>query len=191
MTEQQPYDVVRDYGTFETRRYPPHLLADVIVEGPFDSAGNRAFRYLFAYITGANATDSKIGMTAPVLQSPAVPSAASSTPQEIEDVSDPDGTQMYRVSFVLPAAMSEATAPAPDDSRVQLRTAPESVVAAVRFSGRWTQTRYRAHALKLRADMQAAGLTPSGHDTSARFDPPFMPPPLRHNEVLIEVDTDA
>ncbi|KAA9111144.1 SOUL family heme-binding protein [Microbacterium rhizomatis] len=189
MTEQQPYDVVRDYGTFETRRYPEHVLAEVTVEGPFESAGNRAFGLLFGYITGANATRTKIAMTAPVLQSSSdlMIDGVRRSP-DIEDVSAPSGPERYRVAFVLPATLTAASAPVPADSTVQLRTVPESVVAAARFSGSWSAARYGAHREKLRADVRAAGLTAIGPDISARFDPPFMPAFLRHNEVLLEVD---
>ena len=43
MTEQQRYDVVGDFPGFELRRYAPHLVAEVEVEGSFTEAGNRAF----------------------------------------------------------------------------------------------------------------------------------------------------
>lgn len=29
MTEQQPYQVVREYDQFEVRRYPEHLFAEI------------------------------------------------------------------------------------------------------------------------------------------------------------------
>lgn len=184
MTEQQPYEVVRDHGTFEVRRYPAHLVAEVTVEGPFDAAGSRAFRQLFAYITGANASRSTIEMTAPVLQSPADADGATLL-RTTETGRGADGARAHRVSFVLPAALSSA--PAPADPAVTLRAVPESLVAAARYSGRWSEARYLTHLEKLRADVEAAGLTPTGAERSARFDPPFMPAFLRHNEVLLDV----
>ena len=68
MTEQQPYEVVQSYPTFELRRYPAHLVAEVSVQGPFEDAGNRAFRPLFGYITGQNESARSVAMTAPVVQ---------------------------------------------------------------------------------------------------------------------------
>ncbi|SIT68080.1 heme-binding protein [Microbacterium sp. RU33B] len=191
MTEQQPYEVLRDYGSFETRQYPEHLVAQVRVEGPFESAGSRAFRHLFAYIAGANSTRSKIDMTAPVLQTYTdPPEAGAPAPRAIDAVTTTRGAE-YTVSFVLPASLTADAAPAPADERVQVRTVPSSVVAAARYSGGWSESRYRERLEKLRDDVRAAGLVPTGVETSARFDPPFMPAFLRRNEVLLGLESDA
>ena len=40
MTEQQPYDVIKEYDEFEVRRYPDHLVAEIEVGGPFELAGS-------------------------------------------------------------------------------------------------------------------------------------------------------
>ena len=170
MTEQQPYDVVRSFDSFEVRRYPEHVLAEVVVAGRFEDAGNRAFRYLFNYISGENASRTKVAMTAPVVQQPG------------------DGTDgSHRVAFVLPAGLSEDTAPRPANPQVHLRTVPESVVAAIRYRGRWTEDGYRQHLEELRAAVAAAGLAATGQPRFARFDPPFKPAFLRRNEVLLDL----
>ena len=54
MTAQQPYDVIQRNGSYELRRYPEHLVAEVTVTAGFEDAGNKAFRYLFGYISGEN-----------------------------------------------------------------------------------------------------------------------------------------
>ena len=56
VTEQQPYNVLEQHHGFELRRYPQHVVAEVELDGSFQDAGNRAFRSLFRYITGANHT---------------------------------------------------------------------------------------------------------------------------------------
>ncbi|MGB3763733.1 MAG: hypothetical protein WA966_10960 [Ornithinimicrobium sp.] len=38
MTEQQPYDVARQFDASELRRYPEHLVANIHGQGTFDSA---------------------------------------------------------------------------------------------------------------------------------------------------------
>ena len=68
MTEQQPYEVLEQLDGFELRQYPPHLVAQVEIQGSFEDAGNRAFRTLFGYITGKNGARGSVAMTAPVLQ---------------------------------------------------------------------------------------------------------------------------
>ena len=67
-TEQASYSVVAqlDENT-EVRRYPPQLVAETSVTAPDESsARNKAFRALFDYISGANRSQKKVAMTAPV-----------------------------------------------------------------------------------------------------------------------------
>ena len=191
MTEQQPYQVVKHYEDFEVRRYPAHLVAEVTTDGPFEDAGNRAFRYLFAYITGANQSRRKVSMTAPVLQTDAaekIPMTAPVLQQSVNDIAGAAPGEQFRVAFVLPTAMTAETAPQPTNPSVHLRTVPASLAGALRFSGRWRETRYEQHVEELRAALAAAGLTALGSPRFARFDPPFKPWFLRRNEVLLDVE---
>lgn len=191
MAEQQPYELIRDFGSFEVRRYPEHLLAEIVVDGPFDSAGNRAFRHLFAYLTGANGSQSRIAMTAPVIQIPEDGSSIGwvGVPQRdhADEAGGPDDVERYRVAFVLPEHFTGRSAPQPTDPAVHLRTVPGVVVAAARFGGLWNETRFRRHLQQLHADVRAAGMSPASVGRSARFDAPYVPWFLRHNEVLVDV----
>ena len=182
MTEQQPYELVRQALDYELRRYPSHVLAEVLVrDGDFEDAGNRAFRSLFGYISGENTARQSIEMTAPVVQS--ARSRIAMTAPVVQQKSD-DG---FVVAFVLPADMTEATAPVPARSEVTLRTVPERMVAAKRFSGRWTRASWDSHREVLLASLSANGLTPIGIPRFARFDPPYTPWFLRRNEVLVDI----
>ncbi|TFD64617.1 heme-binding protein [Cryobacterium sp. Hb1] len=191
MTEQQPYQVVKSYDDFELRRYPAHLVAEVVTDGPFEDAGNRAFRYLFAYITGANRSLQKVAMTAPVVQTDAEEKIAMTAPvlqESVEDASGAAAGEQFRVAFVLPKDLTAQTAPEPTDPAVHLRTVPASLAGALRFSGRWSQTRYEQHLDQLRGALAAAGFSVLGSPRFARFDPPFKPWFLRRNEVLLDVE---
>ena len=182
MTEQQPYELVRQALDYELRRYPSHILAETLVrDADFEDAGNRAFRSLFGYISGENTARQSIDMTAPVVQSAS--SRIAMTAPVVQQKSD-DG---FVVAFVLPAAMTEATAPVPARSEVTLRTVPERMVAAERFSGRWTRASWDSHREALLASLSANGLTPIGTPRFARFDPPYTPWFLRRNEVLVDI----
>jgi hypothetical protein len=185
MTEQQPYEVVSSYDHFEVRRYPEHVLAEVVVDGEFEDAGNRAFRSLFAYISGENVSRTKVSMTAPVVQDGPSTKIEMTAPVVQQPGSAAENT--HRVGFVLPAGLTEDTAPRPTNSEVHLRTVAESTVAAIRYRGRWTEESYSKHLEELRAAMAAEGLTETGGPRFARFDPPLKPPFLRHNEVLLDV----
>jgi hypothetical protein len=83
--------------------------------------------------------------------------------------------------------MTEDTAPIPADPRVRIRTVPASVAAVVRFSGRGTQSDFAKRNRHLQDALAAAGMRPSGSPRFARFDPPFKPWFLRHNEVVQDV----
>ena len=191
MTEQQPYEVVRRFDRFELRRYPAHVVAEVTLKARFEDAGNRAFRYLFAYISGDNRSRTKVAMTAPVIQAD-----ARSGPEKIEMTSpvvqQSDSAGGYRVAFVLPATFTRDSAPEPTSPAVRVREVPASTAGAIRFSGRWSESRFQQHLDELRHDLLAAGLTPVGVPRFARFDPPFLPPFLRRNEVMLDVaESDA
>jgi hypothetical protein len=183
MTQQQPYDVVETHDGFELRRYPAHVVAEVTVRGTFDGAGNRAFRPLFRYISGENRSSRSVAMTAPVVQE-AVPQKVAMTAPVVQSE---EGDGRYAVAFVLPADLTEQTAPVSTDPDVRIRTVPERLAAARRYSGRWTESSYRHHASRLVDGLAEAGLEPVGAPRYARFDGPFTPWFLRRNEVVQDV----
>lgn len=174
MTEEQPYEVVRRYPGFELRRYPEHVVAETRVRGTFEGVGNRSFMRLVGYIGGRNTRSEKVAMTAPVLQE--------------AERGRPD---RYVVSFVMPAGFDADHAPGPTNPDVRLRVVPEHTAAALRFSGSWGRRRYEDHAARLVAAVEAAGLEVVGPLRFARFDPPWTPWFLRHNEVVAPVRAPA
>jgi len=184
VTEQQPYEVVWSYPTFELRRYPAHLVAEVSVHGSFEDAGNRAFRSLFGYITGQNASARSVAMTAPVVQENVTSEKIAMTAPVVQ-VESSSGD--YVVAFVLPKSLTVDTAPVPTDPKVRVREVPERLAAAMRYSGRWTEGAYRHRLAQLESEVVAAGFRPDGAAKFARFDPPFKPWFLRRNEVVQDV----
>lgn len=185
MTENQPYKLVSQTGDVEIRRYPEHLVAEARVPGPFENAGNHAFRYLFGYISGQNTSAESIAMTSPVVQQASRPSStkiAMTSPV----IQEAEGDE-FVVAFVLPEGFTAETAPAPTNPRVVLRTVPARLTAAIRFSGRWSNASYEKHLQELREVVAAAGKQTSGEPRFARFDPPYTPWFLRHNEVSIDL----
>ncbi|NPC41579.1 heme-binding protein [Nocardioides sp. zg-1230] len=174
MTEQQPYEVVREYADFELRRYPDHVVAETRVTGSFEGAGNTSFRRLVGYIGGRNTQSRKVAMTAPVVQ-------------ETED----ESAGRFVVGFVMPAGFDLASAPDPTDPDVRMRAVPAQTAAALTFSGRWTRERYDEHARGLLTALDAAGLDVVGPARFARFDPPWTPWFLRRNEVVVPVASPA
>jgi hypothetical protein len=190
--EEPAYDVVRQAPGFELRRYKPQLLAETDVRGRFDQAGGKAFRILADYIFGNNQAAEKIAMTAPVSQRPAEEGESEGgtriemTAPVIQRAADAQ-SGAFVVSFVMPARFTLYTVPRPNDARVRLREEPGRLMAALRYSGGWGESRYRDHEARLLKAVRAAGLTPIGEPIYARYNSPFSLPFLRRNEVLIEV----
>lgn len=192
MTEQQPYELIQRFSGFELRRYPPHVVAEVEVQSSFDRAGNMAFRTLFGYISGKNAAQAPLAMTAPVLQEAGTPQKIAMTAPVLQTaesgVAGPSGENgVFVVAFVLPADMTEDTAPVPSSPDVKIRTAPGSTAAVLRFSGRGTEEAFARRTRVLQEAVHEAGLHAVGAPRYARFDPPYKPWFLRHNEVIQDV----
>ena len=67
-TEEPDYKVVQKFDAIEVREYGAYTVAEVVVPGPANEAGNKAFPILAGYIFGKNKGDRKLAMTAPVTQ---------------------------------------------------------------------------------------------------------------------------
>jgi hypothetical protein len=181
MTEEQKYTVERKFPKFEVRRYEACVFADVTVTGDFESAGNKGFGPLIGYISGNNKTNSKIAMTAPVVQEPV--SKIAMTSPVLQQSSDQENI----ISFVMPAGITLDALPIPSSSKVSLREVPEQLMAVSRFSGRWTVATYLKHVAELDSNIAVSGFKPNGSPRFARFDPPWTPWFMRRNEIQIPI----
>jgi hypothetical protein len=193
-TEEANYMVEQQDGDFEVRRYDAQLVAAVQVSGSLEEAGNRAFRPLFRYISGANRSKTKIAMTAPVGQEQAPgETIAMTAPVGLEPAPQADGdgdstassNGGWVVTFMMPSTYTLETLPEPLDTTVRLRVVPAHRAAAVRYSGTWSRRGYEKHLARLRAWMADNGLEAAGAPVWARYNAPFTPWFLRRNEVLI------
>ena len=181
-TEEVPFTVLKTSGKYELREYAPHILAEIIVDGELESAGNKAFRPLFRYISGDNRSRSKVAMTAPVSQENAgekIPMTAPVGQQRSRD--------KWAVSFMMPASYTLDTLPVPDNPAIVLRQVPSRRVAAVRYSGTWSEKNYQENKLELESWMRDQQLQPAGDAVWARYNPPFTLWFMRRNEILIPV----
>ncbi len=168
MAEKQQFTLVRDYGDFELRNYPAHVLMQVEVEGDFMRAGNVAFSPLISYISGNNLSRQKIAMTAPVIQ-------------------EPTSSDTHLVSFVLPNGTDPKDVPVPANARVTMKAMPEHLTGVRKFGGGWNEDRFMSEGELLRNAVVQAGFEPVGNLYWARFDPPWKPGFLKRNEALINL----
>ena len=183
--EEPAYEVVNSNEEYEVRRYPSYVVAEVTVDADITSAGPAAFSTLARYIGGNNSGAQEIPMTAPVTQKAAdgrkIPMTA-----PVTQVSAADGGQT--VQFIMPAGFTLATTPRPIDPKVRLREIPARVIAARRYSGRWTLSNLEKNDQALRAALIRDGLALAGPMEWARFDSPFRLWFMRRNEVWYPVN---
>ena len=181
--EKAQYEVIESDENFELRRYAPRIVAETFVAGEFKEVGNVGFRRLFDYISGNNIKDQKISMTAPVSQEAQSEKIAMTAPVTQERSQD-----QWRITFLMPAEYTMETLPKPLDALVRLTEEPGHLMAAIRYSGTWSQKGFEKNKRLLQAAIEKRGLKPVGQPVWARYDPPFMPWFLRRNEVLIRVE---
>lgn len=179
--ERPAYATVAEDGDVEIRDYPPLVVAEVTRRGDRWSAVQRGFGPLARYIFAQSRGGEKIAMTAPVTQSRTdrIAMTAPVTQSQHEDGA-------WAVRFIMPSAYTLETLPEPS-ADVRLEELPARRVAAIRFSGYATDARVAEHEAELRAWMADHALEPGAPPTYAYYDDPWMPGPLRRNEVMIEV----
>ena len=181
--EEAKYEVIERDNTFETRDYETYILAETVVQGNLEDAGSEAFKRLFRYISGDNRSGDKVAMTAPVGQQPGGEKIKMTAPVGQQRLGE-----SWAVSFMMPGSYTLETLPEPEDPKVSLRQVPARRMAAVRYSGFWSEKGYLRYKAELESWIDRMGLTIVGDPIWARYNPPFMPWFLRRNEILIPVD---
>lgn len=184
--EEPNHDVLRKLeNNVELRQYAPYVVAEVLVEGSADTAGNDAFPILAGYIFGKNKGERSFSMTAPVTQTVA--------PVKLEMTAPVTQTAVaggWIVQFVLPKGVTLASAPEPNDSRVKLREEAGRRIAAIRYSGLWSADNYLEHLDKLTTTLTSEGIAWSGEPIFSRYNPPFTPWFLRRNEIWLSLPAE-
>ena len=181
--EKAKYTVIEKEDDFEIRQYESQIVAETYVEGDLEDVGSEGFRRLYGYISGDNQKKQSISMTAPVGLEAGSEKIAMTAPVGQERKDD-----RWRVTFLMPAEYTMEMLPEPTDTRVKLVLDPGRLMAAVRYSGTWSEDGYKQNRAVLEAYIQKRGLIKAGEPIWARYDPPFMPWFLRRNEVLIPIE---
>jgi hypothetical protein len=180
--EEMKYSVITKEGNYEVRQYEPHIIAETIVDGAFDEAGNEGFRRIFKYLSGANQRKEAISMTTPVSQEASSEKIAMTAPVSQEQAGD-----RWSIAFLMPSEYTMETLPQPVDPKVLIKQVPSRRMAAITYSGTWSRKRYEEQKALLEAFMQKQKLIAIGEPVLARYNSPFTLWFLRRNEVLIPV----
>jgi hypothetical protein len=185
--EEPKYDVIEKTDMFELRAYSPVTVAEVLVDGSMDEAGNRGFRLIAGYIFGDNKSHAgrseEISMTVPVAMAPRSEKISMTTP-----VSMQENTGKWRMYFVMPSKYKLETLPVPNNSEVKLREVPAKKYAVVRFSGFAGEVKTAKKTEELLVWLKSKQIKPSGEPILARYNAPWSLPFLRRNEVLVEYE---
>jgi len=166
--ETASYSVKRKDNDFEVREYPTLLVVETPTVRASDGTDG-SFMRLFRYITGSNQQGQKIAMTTPVFMS--------------EQEANPT------MAFVLPKDYQVSNAPLPKDANVKISEIKSGLFAVLRFEGgRSLKNEYAATA-RLNQWLEAQHLKSTGKPIFAYFDPPWTPPFLRRNEVMVRLES--
>lgn len=161
---QPRYELELRESGFEVRRYPSLCTVETEIDATWDAALDEGFRRLARFIYGENMEQRKVRMTAPVL-----------------GTGDRFG---YRLSFVLE---NNVDLPHPTDDRIHVGWVPSRRVGVVRFRGRYNAYNLARHKKDLAHALAEHRLKPRGDAMFAAYDPPTTLPPLRRNELWVEI----
>ena len=185
--EEPDYEILLTTKYYEIRRYEPYIVAEVDVEGDMGKAGNKAFRILAGYIFGNNQPGEKMAMTAPVESQPkGVGEKMAMTAPVLSDTPQTDRS-VYTYAFVMEDKYTLETLPAPVDSRIRIRQKPPRTVAVHRYSGGWSEGKYRKQEATFLEALATDRVKTNGEPMLARYNGPFTPWFMRRNEIQIEV----
>jgi hypothetical protein len=158
--ERPQYEVVERLAKhIEVRQYGEQTWISTV-----GTTDNASFSVLASYIFGNNKEGQNVAMTAPVIT---------------------DGT----MSFILPSALSEESAPTPNGQPIQFTTVAPRQVATLKFSWLTNPERVEKKTAELLAALSERGIRPQGDPFLMRYNDPWTPPFMRRNEIGIVVES--
>lgn len=183
--EMPVYTVIEKKLEYEVRRYNSFIVAEVRREGSPAEAMSKGFNELFRYISGENVSASKISMTAPVFRSEE--KGGRKIPMTAPVLKEKQGESSI-ISFVMPPGSTLETLPKPKNPAVTLRAVAPHMVAVITFSGYSTEEIIAEKTAILLNALQRDGLAVRSVPRIALYNPPWTPPFMRRNEVMVDVD---
>jgi hypothetical protein len=184
------YKVIRKMDGYEIRDYEACVVAQTTVTGTYRESQTNGFRAVADYIfgnnipakpvnsmddvveTGSHKGPERIPMTAPVI------SERNYVGEQKND---------YKISFVMPSKYNMDTLPAPKNQRIQIRQINGAITAVLKFSGYASERRVFAKRQKLRELLSRDNIRANPGYRLAQYDPPWTPPFMRRNEIMIEL----
>lgn len=182
--EQPKYKVIKKDGNIELREYAGYIKASVITSAENHArAGNQGFSPLAGYIFGDNKINQKMAMTAPVLTEQ---TTSKKIPMTVPVLTTGMTSNKYQISFVMPSSYKLNELPTPNNSDVTLEEIKRHQAVAISFSGLTREHKINEKTKELKDWSKANDLKLSGKPVLARYDAPWKPGFLRHNEIIIK-----
>lgn len=189
MTTDFPrFKVISKDGNFEIREYREHILGEVEVEADYDAAIYQGFNILADYIFGNNVSRTQIEMNAPVTEQKTAETTNLAFPVATRESVD---GKKFRIAFTLPSKYSLDTLPEPNNKQIKLRKVDSRRVAALRFSGYLNRKLAEKEAEKLDQLIKMNNLKAKSGYIFAEYNPPWIPGPFRHDEVMVDILEEA
>ncbi|MEP4149313.1 MAG: heme-binding protein [Halioglobus sp.] len=164
--EEPSFTLVDTVEKVELRDYQPSIQA--VTQLDHSGQTSAGFQRLAGFIFGGNETGEKIAMTAPV-----------------EETLEQDQPVM---AFTMPGEYELNDLPEPADDSVQIKSVPGRTMAAIQFSGWATASKVDRNTRELIATLEEHGIEAVGKPSLNQYNPPWTPPFLRRNEIMIEVE---
>lgn len=183
--ESPKYTVISREKKIEIREYQGYVVAEVQVDGDYNSALNNGFRILADYIFGNNTKKAHIAMTAPVTQ--AYAGQSEKIEMTVPVLASSSGSSKYRISFMMPAKYSIDTLPQPNNKEIALTGVRGYKAAVIRFSGILDNKLALKKQGELGTWLRKNNLVPGSPYIYAQYNPPWIPGPFRRNEIIAEV----
>jgi hypothetical protein len=166
--EEQPYQVIKVYDSFEVRFYPSATIASINSNAKtYKDLGSSGFRKLANYIFGGNKENKSIAMTAPVYM----------------DINDTQST----MSFVMPSNYNRKNLPNPNDSTIMIKETESVYVAVIKFSGFASDSKIKEYTEKLKKQLLEKQISFYGNFSYLGYNPPFQLV-NRRNEILVNIN---
>ena len=179
--EKPEFKLIQKKDNFEVRDYKDYLIAEVMLKGSYKDVQNEGFKKLAAYIFGENSKKQKMDMTAPV-------QLIQEGIKIEENTIKNSNLNSYLIQFVMPSKFTLDTLPSPKDAQVHIKLKLAHKMAVIVFKGNPNEELVRQKTEELLGFIKKEGLKPLAlSPILARYNPPFVPGFLKHNEVLIEI----
>ncbi|MBX9809600.1 heme-binding protein [Candidatus Gracilibacteria bacterium] len=183
--EEPAYIVVEKRDGYEIREYSGYIVAEVEVEGDMGTALSDGFRQLAGYIFGGNTSQTAIKMTVPVMDTTKASEPIAMTAPVMDTVSS---SGKHIVAFTMPISYSLDTLPKPDNANIRFISVKQSRRAVLQYSWYATESRVAAKKKLLEEFLVRDKYSIKGELISAQYNPPFSFPPLRRNEVMVDIE---